>query len=279
MHYCRVQRGNSTERLIRVHANKGHECRIQGCSEEADSLGLCPKHYSRLKKYGSTDLPPMNFRNKGKTCKVAGCDTEAWARGYCQTHYSVFRIQNLTGECSVDGCRRPVQTKGLCEMHYARVKRSGTTERTTLSLLELFFGPDPKAGVRECPWCGREYEPRWYDQITCGRKTCQKIHQGFLASVRRAILEDAPIDSEVSPIGVFERDGWRCQACGVNTPPDLRGRPVPNAPELDHIVAVKDPAFLEHGHTWNNLQTLCRRCNKLKGNHSMEWLIKRLKSS
>ena len=62
-------------------------------------------------------------------------------------------------------------------------------------------------------------------------------------------------------IAVFERDGWRCQICGCDTPRELRGdRRAPNAPQLDHII----PMSKGGGHTWDNVQCACARCNNQK---------------
>lgn len=65
----------------------------------------------------------------------------------------------------------------------------------------------------------------------------------------------------VLPRKVFERDGWRCQMCGISTPSKHRGTCKPNAPELDHVI----PIALGGSHTYDNVQCSCRRCNGMKG--------------
>lgn len=66
----------------------------------------------------------------------------------------------------------------------------------------------------------------------------------------------------VSRIKVFDAAGWKCRACGVDTPrsllKDSRHR---DAPTLDHIV----PKSMGGDHTYENLQCLCRSCNSKKG--------------
>ena len=57
--------------------------------------------------------------------------------------------------------------------------------------------------------------------------------------------------------------GWRCQVCGVSTPKSLRGKLVDRSPELDHRV----PLAMGGSHTWDNVQTACRKCNAAKGAH------------
>ncbi len=63
---------------------------------------------------------------------------------------------------------------------------------------------------------------------------------------------------------VFDRDGWRCQLCGKDTPPHRRGTRYPNAPELDHRV----PMSKGGGHTYANVQCACKACNQAKGNRT-----------
>jgi len=50
---------------------------------------------------------------------------------------------------------------------------------------------------------------------------------------------------------VFERDGWRCRFCGAQS--NL---------VIDHIFPVSKGG----GNQFENLQTLCKNCNELKGN-------------
>lgn len=59
---------------------------------------------------------------------------------------------------------------------------------------------------------------------------------------------------------ILERDGWRCQLCGVSTPKRLRGTRDGRAPEIDHIV----PLSVGGAHLPENVQCACRRCNQQK---------------
>lgn len=59
---------------------------------------------------------------------------------------------------------------------------------------------------------------------------------------------------------ILERDGWRCQLCGVSTPKRLRGTMDDRAPEIDHIV----PLSVGGAHLPENVQCACRKCNRKK---------------
>ena len=56
---------------------------------------------------------------------------------------------------------------------------------------------------------------------------------------------------------IYKRDGYRCRCCGRRTK-DL---------EIDHIVPISKGGKS----TYDNLQTLCRRCNKLKGTKTVRY--------
>jgi 5-methylcytosine-specific restriction endonuclease McrA len=81
------------------------------------------------------------------------------------------------------------------------------------------------------------------------------------ASFRRSVVRNArKLGEKFDPFEVFERDGWCCYICGTSTPRELRGAPVPNAPELDHVVPISRGG----GHTRANTACACRACNKRK---------------
>jgi len=74
----------------------------------------------------------------------------------------------------------------------------------------------------------------------------------------------------VSRIKVFERDGWKCQLCGVATPRELLKHSTdPCAPTLDHVI----PMARGGGHTYDNTQCLCRSCNSRKGSRVVSTLM------
>lgn len=80
-------------------------------------------------------------------------------------------------------------------------------------------------------------------------------------SRRRAIIRGCKHTENIDPIKVFDRDGWLCHICGIQTKREDRGGIKPEAPELDHII----PIAMGGTHTWDNVACSCRGCNIRKG--------------
>jgi 5-methylcytosine-specific restriction endonuclease McrA len=70
----------------------------------------------------------------------------------------------------------------------------------------------------------------------------------------------------VNPYRVFRRDGWRCYLCGCDTPEELRGKHMPNSPELEHVV----PIARGGEHSYANVRCSCRACNLIKGDRTAD---------
>lgn len=121
-----------------------------------------------------------------------------------------------------------------------------------------------------CVECGCSFSRTSLGQVLCGLQ-CSRARHRRSASGRaarrawraasKALLKARTVE-RFDPFDVFERDGWRCQICGVSTPQRLRGSFKPNAPEIDHIVALS----LGGEHSKANTQCACRRCNGAKSN-------------
>jgi 5-methylcytosine-specific restriction endonuclease McrA len=62
---------------------------------------------------------------------------------------------------------------------------------------------------------------------------------------------------------VFALDGWRCRRCKCKV--QKKDIYAANAAELDHII----PLSKGGAHAYDNVQTLCRRCNANKSNNMM----------
>ena len=115
---------------------------------------------------------------------------------------------------------------------------------------------------RSCAECGSTFQPEYGDKrrAYCSDECSTKAHRRVTKKVRRARKRAGAVEP-VNPTKVFERDGWRCQLCGIKTPRGKRGTCAPNAPEMDHIVPLADGG----DHSYRNVQTACRTCNIKKG--------------
>lgn len=126
----------------------------------------------------------------------------------------------------------------------------------------------PRTFRSECKSCGASIVVRrngGLHKTTCDACLAESVKRArrTAKAKRRAVTRGRKAES-IDPIKVFERDGWRCQLCGVRTPKRLRGTYEDRAPELDHVVALADGGT----HTWGNVQCACRRCNGTKGAES-----------
>jgi 5-methylcytosine-specific restriction endonuclease McrA len=124
--------------------------------------------------------------------------------------------------------------------------------------------------VSQCRICGTAFVGDGSHKRTCS-DDCHDLAKARAAERAREASHEAKHrrrakikGSMIGPVGritVFKRDNWCCQACGCNTPRHLMGTTHDDAPELDHIT----PLAVGGAHTLNNVQTLCRLCNLLKG--------------
>ena len=150
--------------------------------------------------------------------------------------------------CSEDCCRK---TNNQNALSYAIKKhhREGKIHRCVVcdSPYCLLYG------TKQMKYCSDE----------CFKKSEVYRHQRKLHNIRKRMIVD---DYEYfSPYEIFERDKWRCQACGRKTPWRLCGTYKDNAPELDHII----PLSKYGGHIRSNVRLCCRKCNSMKGNGSL----------
>lgn len=114
-----------------------------------------------------------------------------------------------------------------------------------------------------CPVCAHAFcSPvrRKYCSVACAkqsppaRASKRKSRKAGKARKRGLVAES------FDDLEILERDGWRCQICGISTPRRLRGTYKPNAPEVDHII----PQAKGGPHSRANCQCACRRCNGAK---------------
>lgn len=127
------------------------------------------------------------------------------------------------------------------------------------------YAPREKV-TRSCLGCGRVVigTAAKLKCLSCVRKESRASYRakhGRVKKHRERAKRFGVSYEPINPMVVFDRDGWRCQVCGIRTPKRLRGSFDAAAPELDHRI----PMSRGGSHTWDNVQTCCRSCNSRKG--------------
>lgn len=128
--------------------------------------------------------------------------------------------------------------------------------------------PKPEVlSTRKCIGCS-ELVPYQARLLRCGvcqaarKKEIKRRHRAKYGDRHRRRARYHGVAYEPVNVGVvFDRDQWRCQICGINTPKRLRGTYTDNAPELDHRI----PMAMGGHHSYENVQLACRKCNSDKG--------------
>jgi len=126
--------------------------------------------------------------------------------------------------------------------------------------------------ARPCRYCATDFAPTYGDlrNAYCSER-CAERQRAVTTSGsthRRRAKRFGCAFQIVSRLAVFDRDGWKCQVCGVDTPRELLGTRAHNAPELDHVV----PLARGGAHSFENTQCACRDCNNVKGDRTPEEL-------
>lgn len=241
-------------------------------------------------------LPPGQLRQK--TYCTHACHTESQrehrmqiALAYCRACWTPFSMtKDRKDFCSVE-CVRVLRKKitkelmGIRRIHKASQSREAARRKPVDDEIAALkrIAAAIKLRSRECAQCGSVHLRRapgnrfcsavceldYKDTLSARRaeyaRAYRKTGKGREArriykSARRAIERGAQADS-IDPIEVFNRDKWICHLCGIKTKPKDRGTYKPEAPELDHIIALANGGT----HTWGNVACACRKCNGEKG--------------
>jgi len=194
--------------------------------------------------------------NATKYCSTA-CKHRAWQRRY-RAKIKAQRAPRLCACGLTISAGRSKWCSSACgKRHHRRIRP-----------------PDPSSwrvnqSLRRCKECASEFVPPFTgggrtdfcsDQCRSKRNKAVKRKTGRVSNGRRRARERGCNAERFDPFEVFERDNWRCQLCGCDTPRKLRGTYDDNAPELDHIIPLSRGGH----HSRANAQCVCRVCNWLK---------------
>lgn len=119
-------------------------------------------------------------------------------------------------------------------------------------------------------------EERWHDCPVCGKGTARpkycsndcrrKAENASREARRRAKINDAMIDNDITLSALFKRDGGVCHICGGRCSYEdyttRRGQKISGDwyPSIDHVV----PLAKGGEHSWQNVKLAHRRCNYIK---------------
>lgn len=111
-----------------------------------------------------------------------------------------------------------------------------------------------RAGIRLCCSCAK-------DSVKAALKKQRRVRKAKWGkdTHRSRARRNGVAYERVSTREIFERDGWRCQACGCKCRRSS-GKNHPREATLDHIL----PLSLGGDHKRTNTQCLCRQCNTSK---------------
>lgn len=170
-----------------------------------------------------------------------------YVAGYCQECGTAWGARGQFKRC--DDCKASIACKKERERHVRQHRSSARAvqcARCGCAFCPL-YGMKPGGSAKwRCEPCAQQQRREW------------KRQQGG-SHMHRAKQRGVPY-RRFSLVQVLERDGWKCQLCGVPTPRRKRGTFVADAPEFDHCI----PFALGGPHVPENGQCLCRACNSLK---------------
>ncbi len=206
------------------------------------------------------------FRKMSGTNKAKGF-VNRWCSMSCRSAAAAERNQNRAGHapqvcaCEICGAAfEAARTKKVCSDDCRKEK----ARRATNAANRRNVGNKPPCACRHC---GTVFAPIYGDKrsVFCS-VGCQRKYEGKRRGNdhRKRARYYGVAYEPVNRLRVFDRDGWRCQICGKNTPRARLGGMTSNAPELDH----RTPLSKGGGHLYSNVQCACRSCNIAKGNGS-----------
>lgn len=109
-----------------------------------------------------------------------------------------------------------------------------------------------------CRTCGKGYSA-WTRSQYCSA-TCRGSRKTDEAQARRNARTKGWKLTKGRRLALYERDCWVCQICGIPVDREAAGTIQPDAPVLDHVVALADGG----PHSSDNLQTAHQACNLAK---------------
>ncbi|GAB6901972.1 hypothetical protein JCM9957A_50620 [Kineosporia succinea] len=184
--------------------------------------------------------------------------------------WTLMRL-TLSNDLKADGCA-PLMiirwgNRWAAQPCIAEVQ-AGLAELEQASLVAMDHGKGEIFHRRFFAWERIGRQPRrvaaaWDQSLTRGAVIKELAQDALMAEVAAGAGESRPLSK--GRAFVFERDGWRCVACGWGpgdaVPLAPTGRPMHRGLEVDHVFP-KSKGGVDGP---ENFQTLCTSCNASKG--------------
>lgn len=225
-----------------------NECGAGFYTPRARKCEACRSKPARSKPACDHEKPLFSNGRRRKSCYVCSprqikdggraphrkLSTRAAVCAECGSKYEQW--MPFTRYCS-SSCRRAAEARRLRDEWLVRKEQRASAREIRLCVC---CGDSFRVGLRTLccsESCSAEYE--------------RKRRSGHTHAKRARKF--GCVYENVDRNRVFDRDGWRCQLCGVKVNKQTA--------ELDHIV----PMSLGGPHTYENTQCACGPCNRAKG--------------
>jgi hypothetical protein len=228
-------------------------CSIDGCERPHNAKGLCKRHYAQSPDQAEKARQYERDRRKNDPRRQ---EAERQRNRTRRDYHQAWADARKDWAAWWERIRVAEDRQDIAAWQRRQARRLRRIRRATKPL-----GSPRQWIAGQCSDCGDPFvviRGWWHNSIRCTRCTQRHWNSGdHLARARKYGVEYEPIDE----VSIFERDGWRCQICGVKT----RGTyPNPRSPSLDHIV----PMARSGPHLRHNVQCACWDCNCRKGARS-----------
>jgi hypothetical protein len=226
--------------------------------------------YSCKKKSQARRHPRLKAEYTCRHCQVRFHPKESGRTTFCSRSCSQeHRTANASGQkpyvqtpmrsCLCEVCGATFESK----LASRTCSKSCGIERERRRVRQI-ANDNHSATPRTCAECGNDFTPAYgaRNRIYCSKPCLTRSSRRATKQRRRARIRSTATEAVYAMV-VFERDGWKCMICGIDTPRSKRGSCWDDAPELDHIT----PLSRGGAHTYANTQCSCRNCNLEKSDN------------
>lgn len=246
-------------------------CAHQGCDKPSRTKNLCTTHYTRFRKHGNSNARyEKHYDSKCISCLLIFKSINP-SQKYCSQRCKTRGFRGTTLD-SINARNNSIEINRLRSMLLRGIKTIKKQKEDKIRKEKKLEKEDMRLSkaINVCKHCGHEFirllpGPRLFCTKTCSDDAAKNYEstkrlKRIAKAKRRDRLKGQKVEN-VDPFVVFDRDGWTCQICRIETPKYLRGTNDDRSPQLDHVIPLAKGGM----HSYANTQCLCRKCNILKG--------------